>query len=112
MAVMLISVRLHMCIHTLIMDREEEADVISVVVAFVVILAVVTVSDLIYTIYVSQKYSVSTGKGVAGVSVSFSNSYNKNTEVGLSNGYTAKVKWDGKAVGTAAIAGEYKNSWH
>ena len=81
---------------------------ISVVAAFVIILAVVTISGLIYTIYVNQKYSISTRKGVAiAASVSFSNSYNKNTKVGLSNGYTAKVKWDGKAVGVVAIAGEY-----
>ncbi len=79
------------------------------VVALVVLVAVAGVGAYLYTTYVNSQGSVVEGSDVIGTAaVTFSGSFNAgSTKVGLSNGYTATVNWDDKAVGVVGIAGRY-----
>lgn len=76
-------------------------------VAFIIVL-VLAAGLMVYTIYVNQQGSISFGSDAAFVkAISFSNTYNEETEVGLDNGLTANVKWDGKAVAVVGVGGQY-----
>lgn len=78
--------------------------------AFVaLIIALVLAAGLMaYTIYVNQQGSISFGSDAAfAKAVSFSNTYNEKTEVGLDNGVDANVNWDGKAVAVVGVGGQY-----
>lgn len=81
---------------------------IPVWVIVLVVLAAVT-GGYPYTVYVNTAGSIEEGRGVIGIAaVTFSGSFNEGpVTVGLSNGYTATVYWDGKAVGVIATTGKY-----
>jgi hypothetical protein len=89
-----------------------------IVVAVVVITLVAVLGSLLLAYQVNQQYSIGVGEGVAAfVSRSFSNTYNEPTDVGLDIGYTARVLWDGKAIGVVGYGGKYvriagQNYWY
>jgi hypothetical protein len=89
-----------------------------IVVAVVVITLVAVVGSLLLAYYVNQQYSIGVGEGVAAFAArSFSNTYNEPTDVGLNIGYTARVLWDGKAIGVVGYGGKYvriagQNYWY
>jgi len=82
---------------------------IKIVIFILVFVAGAATGVYIYVSYVNTVGLVTSGSDVAqAFAVTFSGSFNAGTtSVGLNNGFTTNVNWDGKAVGVVALVGSY-----
>uniref|UniRef100_A0A7J3Z726 Uncharacterized protein n=1 Tax=Ignisphaera aggregans TaxID=334771 RepID=A0A7J3Z726_9CREN len=78
------------------------------IVVVLAIIAIVIIGTFTYNIIVNERITLQIGEGaVCPRSISFTDTYNAETEVGLNSGHKVKVRWDNNAVGVVALVGRY-----